>query len=301
MDSEERHDLEKNDLAHFLTNGIERIRPYLGYVGLGGLVVAVGLVALAFMNQASQTKMREGWSVLAAATTPDGLSQVMADYPNTSLASLAHAKLGWIRLNEGRDRLADDRGEAIRLLTEAVEHFDAAGTTSATDAVKTQSLLGSALAKECQSMVEEAKKGYQEILDRYPTDPVAELARIRLDNLSKEDAATFYTAFKNYQPPPTSTDLPTKIEPGAIPDVPEVPTSIDPSLPNIVPAPPSDITNPGVPTIEGNLPGTPAPSSPTPTPGTEVPTPPASGTEVPATPTPGTEVPAPPAPPAATP
>jgi hypothetical protein len=281
MDSEERHELDKNDLAHFLMTRMERLRPYLGYIGLAGLVAAVGLVAGAYMNQASQAKLREGWGVLAAATTPDGLSQVMADYPNTSLASLAQVKLGWIRLNEGKDRLVDDRGEAIRLLSEAAESFDAAVSSSAPDSVKTQALLGSALAKECQSMVEEAKKRYQEILDLYPTQPVAELARIRLDNLAKEESVTFYMSFKNYQPPAPSTDLPTKIDPAQVPSPPEIPTSIDSSLPSVVPPPPADISSPGLPTIEGTLPG----SSP-PTPPAEVAPPVTPPTEPSSTPAP---------------
>jgi hypothetical protein len=262
MSSDERHELDKNDLADFLLNTWDRIRPYLGYVALGLLVVAVGSVAATFMNQAARAKMQEGWGVLAAATTPDSLSQVMADYPNTTLAHLAQVRLGWIRFNEGKDRLVDDRGEAIRLLTESVENFEAILGSSASESTKVQAYLGVALAKECQSMVEEAKKGYQEIIDRFPTDPVAEIARRRLDGLTPESAGTFYTSFKNYQPPAPSTDLPTKIDPGVVPSPPEIPAGIDTSSPITVPPPPSDITSPGLPTIEGSLPASTEPTAP---------------------------------------
>lgn len=294
MDSEERHELDKNDLAHFLMNAWDRVRPYLGYIGLAGLLLVVGLVAATYMNHASQLKLQEGWRVLAAATTADGLSQVLADYPNTPLAPLAQVRLGWLRFNEGKERLVDDRGEAIRLLTEAVESFESvANHSSSTDSVKVQAYLGIALAKECQSMTEEAKKAYQEILDRYPTDPVAQTARARLDQLSQESAATFYASFKNYQPAAPSTDLPEKVDPGAMPTPPEVPSGIDSSLPSVVPPPPADITSPGLPTIEGTLPATtepPTEGSPA-TPAPTEPAPPAPAEPAPATPT----TPAPPA------
>ncbi len=297
MDSEERHELDKNDLAHFLMNTWDRFRPYLGYIGLAGLLLVVGLVAAAYMNHANQLKLQEGWGVLAAATTADGLSQVLADYPNTPLAPLALVRLGWLRFNEGKERLVDDRGEAIRLLSEAAENFEAViKNSSSTDSAKVQAYLGIALAKECQSMTEEAKKAYQEILDRYPTDPVAQTARTRLDLLSQESAATFYTSFKNYQPPAPSTDLPDKVDPGVIPSPPEIPSGIDTSLPSVVPPPPADITGPGLPTIEGTLPTTTEPLK------EEIPTTPTpSEPAPPATPAPAEPAPATPAPPATNP
>ncbi len=201
-------------------------------------------------------------------------------------------RLGWLRFNEGKERLLDDRGEAIRLLAEAVENFEAVSSnSSSTDSAKVQAYLGIALAKECQSMTEEAKKAYQEILDRYPTDPVAQTARGRLDQLNQESAPTFYASLKNYQPPAPSIDLPEKVDPGAGPGPSEIPSGIDTSLPSVVPPPPADITSPGLPTIEGSLPATTEPpqegSPTTPAPSEPVPQqPPAPAEPAPATPSP---------------
>jgi hypothetical protein len=241
MESEVRHELDKNDLAHFLAKGGNRFRPFVPIALIVFLLLIVGAVAYVFLAAAAREKLHDSWNVLAETNTPDGYEQVATEHRDSLVGGYADLQLGWIRYNQGKAQVVADRVESLRLLDDAVEAFNKAlKAPGAQDALIGMATLGIGLSHEAQSKVEEAKKDYQSIVDRFPKDSVSQVASYRLSVLAKPETETFYQALKNYQPPAPSTELPTKIDPGANPVVvPEVPTSLDEKPPS-VPAPPSD-------------------------------------------------------------
>ena len=255
MDSEVRHELDKNELAHLLAKGGTKFRPLIPVMLISILLLIVAGVAYVYLAAASREKLHDAWNTLAETNTPDGYEQVATEHGNSLVGGYADLQLGWIRYNQGKAQVVADRGESLRLLDDAVESFEKAlKAPGAQSALKALATLGIGLSHEAQSKVEEAKKDYQSIVDRYAKNSVAQIASYRLTVIAKPESDTFYQALKNYQPPITSTDLPSKIEPGAAPVVvPEVPQSLD-QTPPAVPTPPSDA--PAAPA------GTPAPAAP---------------------------------------
>jgi len=305
MESEVRHELDKNELAHLLAKGGNRVRPFVPIALIVFLLLIVGAVAYVFLAAAAREKLHDSWNSLAETTTPDGYEQVATENRNSLVGGYADLQLGWIRYNQGKAQVVADRVESLRLLDDAVEAFNSAlKAPGAQDALKGMATLGIGLSHEAQSKVEEAKKDYQSIVDRFPKDSVAQVASYRLTVLSKPETETFYQALKNYQPPAPSTELPTKIDPGANPVVvPEVPSSLD-EKPPTVPAPPSDApvapaapqdAKPAAPS-ETPAPATPEAAKPPEASKPAEPAPPAAPETKPETPAPATPEPAPSAP-----
>ena len=287
MDSEVRHELDKNELAHLLAKGGTKFRPLIPVLLTGILLLIVAGVAYVYLAAASREKLHDAWNTLAETNTPDGYEQVATEHGNSLVGGYADLQLGWIRYNQGKGQVVADRGESIRLLDDAVESFDKAiKSPGAHNALKAIATLGVGLSHEAKSKLEEAKKDYQSIVDRYPKDSVAQIASYRLTVLAKPETETFYQALKNYQPPITSGDLPAKIEPGAAPVVvPDVPQSLDSSAP-AVPAPPTDAP------AETPAPTAPQDAKPAETPAPATPEPAKPEEPKPATPEPSSPEPA---------
>jgi tetratricopeptide (TPR) repeat protein len=260
MDSQERHDLEKNELAHWLARIGRSLRSYTPHIAIGLLIAAAAVAALVFMNMAAREKTARAWAAYFEAQTPSQFEQLMLDYPDSPVVPYAQMQLAWTRLTEGKQRALDDRGASLQALDEAIERFEKVLKSPEPLAdLKPQAALGVAMAKELQARVDEATRLYESIVTEYANQPAAQLAKQMLETLQKPEAAKFYAMLKNYQPPEPSLDLP-PVEGGpTFPGLPNDPLG-DIALP---PSPPPIDLVPGASTPPA-APTTPAPPPPAP-------------------------------------
>lgn len=264
MDSQERHDLEKNELAHWLVRIGRSMRSYTPHIAIGLLLVLAGVVALVFMNMASREKTARAWSAYFEAQTPSQFEQLMLDYPDAPVVPYAQMQLAWMKLTEGKQRALDDRGASLQALDEAIERFESVLKSPELLAdLKPQAALGVAMAKEIQARVEEATRLYENIVTEYGDQPVGRMAKQMLETLKKPETAQFYAMLKNYQPPEPSLDLP--------------PADAAPMIPGFLDDPLGDIVLPPTPPPTDLVPDAPAPPTP---PATPEPTPPAPPEDV---------------------
>ncbi len=126
MKRERRHELQHNELADWLANAIEKLKPYQNVIF--AVVVAVILAAgvYAWISHASEAKSVAAWDKLNSGLesgNPGSLAQVMDDYPNTNVADVAAVVSADFRLNDGCNRLFHDKAVAEQQLSQAIELY----------------------------------------------------------------------------------------------------------------------------------------------------------------------------------
>lgn len=301
MDSQVRHDLEKNELAHWMGKGFGRVRPYLPHILVGLLVLAVAISAWFIFRGTSRPDIEPAWQDFAK-TDVAGLNQILLDYPGSPVAAYAKYRLAWIQLDQGKTGIIDNRDEAIKSLHQASTLFSEVIDDSGDIGVlRPLALFGKAMALETSFQLDKAMGSYQQIIDEYPGDPFADIARRKLETLEQPETKAFYAALEAYRHDPTDA-LPTPVPPTDLFEGSSLPESSPPTEALPVPSPASE----SAPSPDASAPNSDAPTAPAePTSSVPPPSSEPSATEpaVPETPaeepkveTPPTEVPKPAAP-----
>lgn len=204
MDSEHRHELEENDLASWLAEKIDGIKPHLPAIGVAVVLMIAGLIGWSGYRASAKAAEADRWRDFAvalegASPNADLLRQAVDANPGTTVAEWAEITWADGKLFEAANGYFRDRNTADESVDSAIEVYER--MTSAKDrAVSQRANFQLARAFELQGKLEEAREQYARV-----TGPFAGVATARAEQLTSEDVQEAYqwiTATKN-APAPT--------------------------------------------------------------------------------------------------
>jgi len=241
-------DLEDNDLASGTLALVDRIRPHLGTILLGVLVVFAGLAAWTLIQSQGRARLAAGWDECLAALAegdPGRLETVVARYGGTPAAQWAEIVLADTALADGNRLILTDRIQGKRRLEEAVGRYTAVNAQRPGPLAAERAILGLAQARESLGELGEARLGYEALVAEYPASPFRGLAEERITALARESTGRWYKWLESRPAPAPaeSAEQPPAPEPTKPADEPAKPDA-DSGKPAESPAKPADPVKP---------------------------------------------------------
>ena len=211
MKSERRHELGHNELAEWLNGGIESIKPYVNTI-LGVIVLvfvlAVGTTWYVHRSAVESAEAWDGYYNALSAGNPDELAAVAADYPRSRAARWAEAVAADMHLNSGCNQLFNNRADANIELDKAAELYKQVLKEAVDPVLLDRATYGLARTNEAMGDLEEAKKLYEQVTQKWPGGPFAEISAHRLKELQLPSTLAFYDEFEKFDPKPAFADEP---------------------------------------------------------------------------------------------
>lgn len=211
MKTERRQELQKNDLADWLSKQTGNIEP-LAKILLGALLLlgAVYFITTTMSRRGKETAAKSWDQFRYAASEQDieGLREVAELYPGTEAAGWGLQTAGDLSLATGSMAMYGNRDVATERLKEAKDDFESAleisGSVKA-PLLKQRSLLGLAQANEALNKFDAAEDCYEQVISGWPDASIAGEAKARLAFLKRPSTQEFYEWFVNQElelPPP---------------------------------------------------------------------------------------------------
>ncbi|QDU59745.1 Immunoglobulin G-binding protein A precursor [Planctomycetes bacterium Pan216] len=209
MKSEERHQLQENELSAILYRYGIALRPYVPFV-LGGLaVIFVVATIVTVMARSQQRTVDDAWDEFFAAEDAGQFEIVAERYAGTPVVAYAKLRVADFEYEEGLSQLFGDRAAATSKLEDALSLYQGlAGLGSSHPEVARQAGFGIGMTYETLGDLEKAKSAYEQVVSRYPGSEEAFLSGMRLERIETPTAKEFYAEFASYEPKEPSTELP---------------------------------------------------------------------------------------------
>ena len=211
MKSERRHELEQNELADWLTDGIETVKPYTNLILGTILLIVILVVGGVWWVQQSVIESAEAWDsyyVAMSSRNPDSLEMVADDYPSSKAACWAQTVAADLHLNAGCNQLFSNRADANLELDKAAELFEQVLDKSRESVLLNRATFGLAQTREAMGDLDEAKPLYEKVAKTWPDGPFAKSATQRLKALEQPSTLAFYDRFEKFDPKPAFADEP---------------------------------------------------------------------------------------------
>ncbi|MFM9057961.1 MAG: tetratricopeptide repeat protein [Planctomycetaceae bacterium] len=209
MRSERRHELESNDLADSATALVDRIRPYLGTVGLAVAAAVLGLAAWTFVDSRRAADREQSWDDCLAALAggqPAGLEAVIERHKGTTAAQWAQLVLADGLLDQGSRLLYVDRTQATAQLDAAAARYKKLLEPTTLDLVRERATFGLAKVRENLGLLPEAIDGYKAVVKDHPNSAVRRFAEARIQTLERDSTRQWYDWFSQQKPEPPQAD-----------------------------------------------------------------------------------------------
>ena len=254
MNSEHRHELQRNDLGELTL----KAKPWLekhGLQWLAGIVVVLIVVGIG-LYVANQPKAdAAGWGRLSSAQSVDDFGAVAEKYSDSLAGVWARCRMAELNLESGLQALFTDRELGLKDVKKAQEDFEAVINSKLTvpDSIKQRALLGLARCQEAASDgdVSAALATYRKLLE-YQGSMYEPHVKQRVKDLETGGAKDFYAWFHSQKPKPPDFRKPSD----GTPQLPGMPGGT--SLPGEVP----DVSLPPKPTTPATSTATPAKEEP---------------------------------------
>ena len=192
-------DLEDNELANGTLALVDRIRPYLGTILIGVLVLFAALAAWTLIRSQASAQRAAGWDECLAALAegdPGRLETVAVRYGGTAAAQWAELVLADTALADGNRLLMTDRSQGVRRLQDAVGRYTAVNAQRPGPLATERAIFGLARARESLGELAEAKRGYEALVAEYPESPFRGLAEERAAALTRGSVERWYKWFE---------------------------------------------------------------------------------------------------------
>ena len=217
MKTERRQELKQNELSDILARWIAVVQPYSRIIV--GVVIAVCVVVglatwFEYQSRSSVEKawadyFNEGLNIDARSGQPDAdfdvLSRLAGEQADEPVGQWALVSSADLRLARGVRLLLQigswDMGQkeldsAIQDYTNVLKALDEADEPIRDDLLRQQATYGLARAHESRNGLDEAKKQYEKLVDRWPDGPYTSHARKQLETIDTW-AAQLYAGLKN--------------------------------------------------------------------------------------------------------
>lgn len=221
MKSEDRHKMQRNELADWLAKTIEQAKPHSNLIFLVVVLTLVLCSAAMWWTRQSADRDAVAWADYdraAASGDPKNLDEIGDLHPGTEVAQWAAVAAGDAYLGTGCQELFTNKSAASAALQDAVDHYRSVQEQADTPELLERASFGLARAYEALAGVQgdlaKAKEAYREVVDRWPDGAYSEMAAQRLEDLGREDTEAFYDKFAQFTPQPATPDAPGAGSPG---------------------------------------------------------------------------------------
>jgi hypothetical protein len=229
MKTERRHELQENELANWLAEKLDWLRPYSKAI-LGVLLLAVvALMVVSYMRGRSERMREAGWAAYfeaMAGRSPEAFEEVANTYPGTSAAGWAMQRAADLYLDESLQQLFQDRDAAQQSVDAARELYQKILDTSNDPMLEQRATYGLAKCLEARGDFEEAKAHYEQVASRWSDSTFAALARERVNRIEQPATRQWYHWFAEQKPVRSPLT-----DPGMFPDLPDLPDSPNLQMP----------------------------------------------------------------------
>jgi hypothetical protein len=211
MKSEERHKLQKNELADWLAKTVAAIKPYQNAIIGGIIVVLLVIIVIVWQSSESENQAARSWTQLFAALdtgNSSALEKVAVDNPRSSAATSADLLAADIQFINGTNLLFVNKATANQELNKAVLLYQRVCQNASSPALLSQATLGLARAKESLGDLSAASELYAEVTSKWPDSVFAKMATRRLDDIKRTSIKEVYDRFAQFEPLPAVTPQP---------------------------------------------------------------------------------------------
>ncbi|HZN36781.1 MAG TPA: tetratricopeptide repeat protein [Pirellulaceae bacterium] len=272
MKAERRHELQQNELADWLGEKIEALKPQATQIAIVVLAVVVLVVAGTWYFGTEDHASARSWSdFFGAMNQPRDseklLEKLSIDKPGTAPGMWAMMTLADTSAEQGGRAMFTDRPEAQKLLNKAETSYKAVEAAATHDPLlQSRARLGLAKVYESLCKPEEALKYYEQVAASQKDTAIGKSAAAdaaRMKNKEQVDLLAWFAVQTPKRPAPIPGFG------GGIPGLPnDLPERPDISVPSITPPSGLGLDNigtgvPTVPTPEFPAPGTTTPPAPT--------------------------------------
>lgn len=220
MKSEERHELQKNELTKVAGQATAFYDRYQNQILWGLVVVLLAMAAWIYIARSSRVAAESAWTTLQnAAGTPKDYVDVAIVHPNTEVANVARLQAAAAWLDQGVKAGFSNREEANSYLKDARKEFEELlAVTNLDKDLREQALYGMAQTLESISGAdtEAAVKAYEALLKEFPDSIYKEHAEGRIKDLKNPATQEFLAWYQKQNPKPPEREKPKDGEaPGA--------------------------------------------------------------------------------------
>lgn len=211
MKSEERHNLQKNELSKIAGKATAFYDGHQNTILWGFVVVLLGLAAWIYLTRSAQVSAASAWTSVQTAGSPADYLDVATQFPKSraGVVSKLQAALAW--LNMGVKDAFNNREQANIYLKDAKSAFDElVGQANLEKSVREQALYGLAQTLESISSgdTEAAVKAYQQLLAEFPETIFKEKAESRIKDLKRPETQDFLAWYQKQNPKPPEPEKP---------------------------------------------------------------------------------------------
>ena len=234
MKAEKRHELEKNELADWLGEHIEAVKPYaptIGIVVVGGVCAILLAIYLAGSGGTASARAWSAYFTAASEPLPElPLEAVVKDIPGTPAALWALLTVGDINLEEGARLMFSDREAAKKELEKAEQALTRVEAEANDPVLKTRAKLSLGKVYESLCQPEKARKYYEEVAAAEKDSAIGKLAERSARRMADPREVALLAWFAEQKPRRPSPGF----GPGGLPGLPnDLPERPDLSLPGL--------------------------------------------------------------------
>ena len=214
MKSERRHELQHNELAEWLYNAGQQLKPYQNSILAGVVALAVLVVGYTWWARHNVTRINDAWTELGRATdnlSPEMLANVAEEYPNTLVGQTAGVVLGDLRLFAACNQRFTSATIADRELKAAQEAYSKILQKNLSETLQERATFGLARGKETGGNLDDAKRLYSAVANQWPEGAYAAAAKQRLADFKEPEMKLMFTDLRKFEPKGEFSD-----EPGAL-------------------------------------------------------------------------------------
>ncbi len=205
MNSEERHQLQTNDLGVVAERTVGFFERHMGTV-LGAACAALLALAVGYWwTQSVETGAESGWTLLNSAQSIDDYGAVIDKFKGQPAAQWAQLIVSETNLKTALPTMFKDRAIAITDIKSARKGFESLLDEKKLDlTIRERALWGLALCVEttCDGNVENPIKAYEALTKEFPDSIFKLVAEDRIASLKKEGSKEFYAWFSKENPKP---------------------------------------------------------------------------------------------------
>ena len=229
MKSEERHQLQQNELAKFGHQVQDLMKAdfwekYNNHILIGISVVCLGLAAWIYWSRQSRNAETDAWGEVARAQETADFAAIALEprYAGTSAVPWASLKAAELYLRDGSGKMFTDREGAAADLDQARSRLEDLLKSSPAPAIRERALFTLAQTLETQNKLDEAAKRYEELLTAFPNTALKTAADERLEAIKSGEAKNFYAWFAKQKPKPVEPPKPKDDGSSILPDMPNL-------------------------------------------------------------------------------
>jgi len=224
MKTERRHELQENELAGWLAEKVQTVRPHLKTIG--AIIALLAVAYFCFSVYASRTVATKEAAWAAYFDAVGNLPRIAADfeevaetYPGSDAAGWALQTAGDLYLYEGIRALYTDRSTADSELENARKAYEGVLNTFSDEMLLQRASLGLGKCLESEGKIDDAKSRYQTLADKWPDSQIAVIAKSRLDALEQSETQVWYQWFAEQEPAPNPLSDPSMLQ--GLPNLPD--------------------------------------------------------------------------------